>query len=487
MANLYDEKILGTKQKIALAQKLRESGQEMLQGQMIGDRYVPASWTQHLAQGLKQGLGIYGEMKGEEELKNLETQRLKDVIAAKQGLGIPATQQELEAAGTPAQKPSVFSRIGGALGIIDEPKSTPAVPMQQPPVANFETLNPSQQMQSVLGASEVAPEITNSFMTLQKLKSEEAKNKQEALYKGIPQGAVPGKVPGTFEWMKDPSGKSYGDYQIDKSLANARLVDPVEQERLDIMRSQLKLSRDRLDNDIANKAETETPYNPNELAYLGELIKNGVNPSIPRKRMSEVLSYMANSKQDPNEVISGSINIGAQKATEKAYSPAGVQGKSLIALSTAGQHLDLMTNLADALENNDINAINALSQNISSKTGESAPTNFDAARRVVAGEIMKTISATGGGVEERKAMADTLDRANSPAQLKGVISTFQNLLAGKVHGLAGGYESGTGKTFDYKRFKVPSTWIPPTEQPVNKENAPPPDDELARLRAKHNG
>ena len=166
MANLYDEKILGTKQKIALAQKLRESGQDMLQGQMIGDRYVAPSWTQHLAQGLQQGLGIYGEMKGEQELKNLETQRLKDVIAAKQGLGIPATQQELEAAGTPAQSPSIWKRAGAVLTGEAQPQGTPAIPMQQPPVANFETLPPAQQAMAMSNAAGIIPTEAAAYMTI---------------------------------------------------------------------------------------------------------------------------------------------------------------------------------------------------------------------------------------------------------------------------------------------------------------------------------
>ena len=166
MANLYDEKILGTKQKIALAQKLRESGQDMLPGQMIGDRYVAPSWTQHLAQGLKQGLGTYQEMKGEQELKNLETQRLKDVIAAKQGLGIPATQQELEAAGAPAQSPSLWKRAGALLTGEAQPQATPAVPMQQPPVANFETLPPAQQAMAMSNAAGIIPTEAAAYMTI---------------------------------------------------------------------------------------------------------------------------------------------------------------------------------------------------------------------------------------------------------------------------------------------------------------------------------
>jgi hypothetical protein len=136
MANLYDERVLGTRQKIALAQKLRESGQESLQGQMIGDRYVPASWTQQLAQGLKQGLGTYQEMKGEQELKGIQKERSQGDIQTLGAMGIPATSAMLSQAGTPAESAPMWKRAAGALGIIDEPKGTPAQPYKQTLIQN---------------------------------------------------------------------------------------------------------------------------------------------------------------------------------------------------------------------------------------------------------------------------------------------------------------------------------------------------------------
>jgi hypothetical protein len=136
MANLYDERVLGTRQKIALAQKLRESGQASLQGQMIGDRYVPASWTQGLAQGLKQGLGTYQEMKGEQELKDIQKERSQGDIQTLGAMGIPATSAMLSQAGTPAESAPMWKRAAGALGIIDEPKGTPAQPYKQTLIQN---------------------------------------------------------------------------------------------------------------------------------------------------------------------------------------------------------------------------------------------------------------------------------------------------------------------------------------------------------------
>jgi len=156
MANLYDEKILGTKQKIALAQKLRESGQDMLQGQMIGDRYVAPSWTQHLAQGLKQGLGIYGEMKGEQELKNIEREKAQATARALNQMGMAAPEDVLKSAEVPAQSPSVFSRLGAFVTGEDQPKGVPAQPYQQ---AIAQNLTPTQSDAALLNLMNASSEL----------------------------------------------------------------------------------------------------------------------------------------------------------------------------------------------------------------------------------------------------------------------------------------------------------------------------------------
>ena len=564
MAGLYEEEILGAQQSRDLARKLRDT-EIPSTGHMIGDWYVAPTVAQQLSGLLKQGIGAYKENQAEDELKGLRNQRLKDVISAKQGLGIPASQRELEAAGTPAQKPSVFSRIGGALGIIDEPKGTPAVPMQQPPLADWSSQTPDQQMQHVLSASEVAPELTNTFAAYQKLKTEEAKNKQEALYKNIGTGFRPGPD-GTIVPMDISTAEGvipYDKYQIDlavgkrdplsqsqeASIANSDRMYELAVQRFNYDKShrdgaddvqldeptlkfaagligqglptglpaktnsqiiqymahnsgmtpesirasgidykkdvnaaiksnigaaeqqRLTLAENKFAQYKQDKIEANKPLSDESLSYASGLINEGGDPKLSRKHMDQVYEYRVNHGLTPEGQINAQVNLTNEKTTEKAFSPQGKQGQALIALATAGQHLNLMSGLADALQNNDIKAINSLSQTIAAQTGEPAPTNFDAAKRIVAGEIMKTVTSTGGGVEERKSLAADLDRANSPAQLKGVMNTYKDLLAGKVHALAGAYKSGTGREFDYNRFGVPE-WQP-TEAGPPVTNYPP--------------
>ena len=564
MAGIYEDEILGAQQQRDLARKLRDT-EVPSTGHMIGDWYVAPTVAQQLSAVLKQGIGAYKENQAEDEIKGLRTQRQKDVLVAKAGLGMTGTPQELAAAGTPAESASPWERLKAFVTPgASQPQGTPAVPMQQPPVANWSSQTPDQQMQHVLSASEVAPELTNTFAAYQKLKTEEAKNKQEALYKNIGTGFRPGPE-GTivpmdistaegvipydkyqinlavgkrdplsqsqeasiansdrmynlavqrFNYDKDHQGGA-DDVQLDEptlkfaagligqglptglpAKTNSQIiqymahnsgitpesirasgidykkdVDAAKKSNIGAAEQQrLTLAENKFTQYKQDKIEANKPLSEESLSYASGLISEGGDPKLSRKHMDQVYKYRVNHGLTPQGQIDAQVSLTNERTTEKAFSPQGKQGQAIIALDTAGQHLKLMSGLIDPLQNDPLKAINSLSQSIAAQTGEPAPTNFDAAKRLVVGEIMKTVTATGGGVEERKSLAADLDRANSPAQLRGVINTYKELLAGKVHALAGGYKSGTGKEFDYDRFGVPE-WKPAPVQPV-EANAP---------------
>lgn len=107
----------------------------------------------------------------------------------------------------------------------------------------------------------------------------------------------------------------------------------------------------------------------------------------------------------------------------------GALGNSMRSFAVAGQHLDQLNTLVDALGNNNLQVANQVANAYSKQTGNPAPTNFDAAKDVVSKEVVKAIVAGGGGVAERAELAHLMDKANSPAQLKGVISQYRNLMA----------------------------------------------------------
>ena len=151
-----------------------------------------------------------------------------------------------------------------------------------------------------------------------------------------------------------------------------------------------------------------------------------------------------------SNIVSNKQDVGAGTAAVKAFNT-GPEGKSVVAFNTAIDHLDTMKGLADALQNGDTKAINAIGNTIAKQTGSAAPTNFDAAKQIVSAEIMKTLVSSGGGVKEREEMANMFANANSPAQLNGAITTAKKLLGGKLNSLNLQYESSTGrKDFDKK-------------------------------------
>lgn len=149
-------------------------------------------------------------------------------------------------------------------------------------------------------------------------------------------------------------------------------------------------------------------------------------------------------------VVSNKQDVAGQSAAVKAFNT-GVEGRSVRSFNTAIDHLDTMGKLADALQNNDIKAFNAVSQAFASQTGSAAPTNFDAAKAIVGGEVAKALTGTNMALKDREEIRDSLKRANSPAQLKGVVRTMQELMGGQLSSLRTQYESSTKrKDFDTK-------------------------------------
>jgi hypothetical protein len=101
--------------------------------------------------------------------------------------------------------------------------------------------------------------------------------------------------------------------------------------------------------------------------------------------------------------------------------------------------------------------LNEAAQIYKENTGQTAPTNFDAAKRIIVGEVTNAITAGGGTQTERDAANADLNRANSLPQLMGTMQVYQSLLGGKLQGLAKQYGATTGRNDFYDRFINPET------------------------------
>lgn len=114
------------------------------------------------------------------------------------------------------------------------------------------------------------------------------------------------------------------------------------------------------------------------------------------------------------------------------YMTSGKGGSTLTAYRTAYDHLDLLQTASDALQNGDVQALNRLNNTFKEQFGSSAPTNFNAVKTMLSGEIANVAKASGATDAEIQAAKDELDRAQSPEQIKGIIDTNQDLMDQKA-------------------------------------------------------
>jgi hypothetical protein len=139
-----------------------------------------------------------------------------------------------------------------------------------------------------------------------------------------------------------------------------------------------------------------------------------------------------------------STNFAAKAKAMNSFST-GPQGQAVKSFNVALSHLDTLGQAASALNNGDLKGVNQMGNAISSWTGNTAPTDFNAVKGIVGDEVTKAILGSGGGVADRQEAKATIDAANSPAQLQSVVQKYQGLMAGQLAGLRTQYESSTGR------------------------------------------
>ena len=190
-------------------------------------------------------------------------------------------------------------------------------------------------------------------------------------------------------------------------------------------------------------AQNDALFNPK----TGAVATGKVDPNRINGKTARIIAD-AYIKNPDMSFVDINANAAGNKATVIAFDK-GKQGDIVRSMNVSINHLTTLSELSDALGNGDIKSINNIAQRYKEETGNPAPTNFDTAKRIIAGEIVKGIVGAGGTGEDRAKAAETIDKVKSPAQLKGAIQTYIQLLGGQLEGLGTQYEAGTGKK-DFK-------------------------------------
>jgi hypothetical protein len=137
-------------------------------------------------------------------------------------------------------------------------------------------------------------------------------------------------------------------------------------------------------------------------------------------------------------------NYVSQGASIKNFDQ-GKLGNTVRSFSVGLSHIDTLKKAVAALGNGDNQSYNKLKNVISNWTGQPAPNNFDAIRNIVADEISKAIIGGATALGDRDAAKATINNAQSPQQLMGVLSQYEDLMGGQLRGLAQQYKVATGR------------------------------------------
>jgi hypothetical protein len=159
-------------------------------------------------------------------------------------------------------------------------------------------------------------------------------------------------------------------------------------------------------------------------------------------------------EQQRRDQLNNKADIANKNRAISAFNQ-GKQGNAIRSFNVLLTHLDTLDSLSDALDNGNVQAINRLGNAYAKATGKAAPTNFEAVKHIVGDEAVKAVVGGAGALGDREAIAKTIDGANSPAQLKGVIKNFKELAVGQLGGLEQQYRTSTGLN-DFEHLLSPA-------------------------------
>ncbi len=157
-----------------------------------------------------------------------------------------------------------------------------------------------------------------------------------------------------------------------------------------------------------------------------------MQPAAKAKFLSDVNAKYPEYKQS---------TYGVEKAVETKYTSGNVADQ-LLAIGTAREHMKTFKNLADALDNGDVQALNKIGNEFGVQFGSDKATNFRLAAQAFGGEVGKAFDGAGVVAGERAEIKQNYEDKLSRGQFRGAIRTVDELLAGKQKAAKDAYDKG---------------------------------------------
>lgn len=421
--------------RLKLADNLRN--QAAPEGQMVSGRYVPASWTQHLANAL-----------GKVQADKTEQQAMKQYGEYQQG---KAKKYADLLSGKEVTQPVDYTDVGNIPGM----EQTTRQPYnQQEFTSNLLQIDPSL-------AGKIAE---NQLTQYTKDRTPVSVGKGASLVDPTTGKVVFQNTPEITDIAKVDADK-FEPTSIAKFQQTRNYADLVPVAKPDALKAppfrtimqggneiQQELQKDGTWKEVGrgSRFKPEAPIDEQNVNSTAAMIASGQIAPLTSSAMKSPWGQKVMTKvAELNPDFSGANFKNTTRA--EADFNTGKQGNTVRSLNVATSHLNTLGTLADALNNNDTRLLNTVSNAWKTQTGSPAPTNFEAARNMAADEVVKAIIGSGGSLEDRKAAVNTINSAGSLAQLKGVIETYKHLLGGQLEGLRQQYETSTGKK-DFNKY-----------------------------------
>jgi hypothetical protein len=189
---------------------------------------------------------------------------------------------------------------------------------------------------------------------------------------------------------------------------------------------------------------------------IAQAIANGsmkwtdaVSPRTPMSVKQQILSEV---KQINPNFNSGDFAVEQAVKTEAT---SGAVGKQLLAIGTAREHMKIFSQLADALDNSDVQALNKIGNALGVQFGDDKATNLKIASQAFGGEVGRAFDGAGVIGKEREQAAQSFSDQLSKGQFKGAVQTVDALLAGKQKAAHAWFDAGTKAQPDFGQTTTP--------------------------------
>lgn len=222
-------------------------------------------------------------------------------------------------------------------------------------------------------------------------------------------------------------------------------------------KEQLKLQeQQKADQDKRYDEWKQTP----RAALVADAIAKGLPPAYyirgRGKDGQEQLQFaqdFAEERHPGLDLAEAAQNYNASNAALRSFGN-GRQADTVRSFNVAYAHADTLNDLAAALQNGDIQTINAARQRYEQEFGAAAPTNFDAVKSIFSDEVNKAAVGGAGALGDREQIRSSISKASSPEQIKGAVDVYKHLIVGQMQGMKQQYEQATGRK-DFDRFLLP--------------------------------